>query len=111
MKINFFWLIVNKEYKSMSSYDDLIKQRDLLDRQIVELQEKDKQVAIAQVKSIIEKYGIIASDVFSKKGAISSLNKKVPAKYRNPKTGETWTGRGKAPLWIARLSRDEFLIK
>lgn len=95
----------------MSSYDDLIKQRELLDRQIVELQEKEKQVAIEQVKSMIEKYRIVASDLFSKKGVPSSLTKKVPAKYRNPKTGETWTGRGKAPLWIAGHHRDEYLIK
>lgn len=24
----------------------------------------------------------------------------VPVKYRHPKTGECWTGRGKAPRWI-----------
>lgn len=40
----------------------------------------------------------------------------VPPKYRHPDTGETWTGRGKAPRWIteaetAGRSRDEFLIQ
>ncbi len=34
-----------------------------------------------------------------------------PAKYRNPKTGQTWSGRGKAPAWMAS-ARDKrrFLI-
>ena len=43
----------------MSNYDELIQQRNLLDRQIVELLEKEKQVAIAQVKLIIEKYHLV----------------------------------------------------
>jgi DNA-binding protein H-NS len=35
---------------------------------------------------------------------------KVAPKYRNPATGETWTGRGKAPKWIADQDREQFLI-
>ena len=34
-----------------------------------------------------------------------------PAKYRNPKTGATWSGRGRAPAWLASAkSRAKFLI-
>ena len=41
---------------------------------------------------------------------------KVAPKYRNPATGDTWTGRGRAPAWIKEAeekgkSRDKFLIK
>ena len=35
---------------------------------------------------------------------------KVAPKYRDPATGDTWTGRGKAPRWIAGKNRDDFLI-
>ena len=31
-------------------------------------------------------------------------------KYRNPATGETWTGRGKAPKWIDGQEREQYLI-
>jgi DNA-binding protein H-NS len=35
----------------------------------------------------------------------------VPAKYMNPKTGATWSGRGRAPTWIANAkNRDRFLV-
>jgi DNA-binding protein H-NS len=34
----------------------------------------------------------------------------VAAKYRNPATGETWTGRGKAPKWIEGQDRNKFAI-
>lgn len=41
--------------------------------------------------------------------------KSVPPKYRHPATGATWTGRGKAPLWIVEAEKNgqarlEFLI-
>lgn len=41
--------------------------------------------------------------------------KPVPAKYRNAETGETWTGRGRAPRWLATAEtagrkREEFLV-
>ena len=32
------------------------------------------------------------------------------AKYRNPKTGETWSGRGRSPAWLAGKNRERFLI-
>ena len=29
--------------------------------------------------------------------------KKVPPKYRNPASSETWTGRGRTPKWVTHL--------
>lgn len=35
-----------------------------------------------------------------------------PAKYRNPKTGETWSGLARPPAWIANVKdRSKFLIE
>ena len=92
----------------MSNYDELIEQRKLLDQKILAIQQKEKQEAIESIKIMIEKHSLSVSDLFSKK--INQANKKVPAKYRNPATGETWTGRGKAPLWIVGKEREAFLI-
>lgn len=37
---------------------------------------------------------------------------KQPAKYLNPETGATWSGRGPAPAWLAAASdRSKFLIQ
>ncbi|OZI41421.1 DNA-binding protein [Bordetella genomosp. 5] len=49
-------------------------------------------------------------------GASSSAKRAVAPKYRHPKTGETWSGRGKAPRWLVAeessgAARDSFLIK
>ena len=93
----------------MPNYEELIMQRKLLDEQILAIQQKEKKESIESIKKMIEKYGLTVSDLFSKK--INQTNKKVPAKYRNPATGETWTGRGKEPLWIAGKERATFQIK
>jgi DNA-binding protein H-NS len=43
------------------------------------------------------------------------LGRKASAKYRDPKTGETWSGRGGTARWLAAYEkqgrkRDQFLI-
>jgi DNA-binding protein H-NS len=51
------------------------------------------------------------------RGRVSKLRgRKVKPMYRNPKTRETWSGRGRPARWIAAAEkagrkRDEFLIK
>ena len=34
----------------------------------------------------------------------------VAAKFRNPETGQTWSGRGREPTWIKGKNREEFKI-
>ncbi|MCX7556664.1 H-NS histone family protein [Xanthomonadaceae bacterium JHOS43] len=49
--------------------------------------------------------------------AKATTGRKVPPKYRNPSDlSQTWTGRGKAPLWFVALidsgkTRDDLLIR
>ena len=35
---------------------------------------------------------------------------KVAAKFRNPETGETWSGRGREPKWLKGKNREEFKV-
>lgn len=35
---------------------------------------------------------------------------KVAPKYRNPETGDTWTGRGREPAWIKGKDRSDFAV-
>ena len=34
---------------------------------------------------------------------VNRTGRKVPAKYKCPKTNTTWTGRGRAPKWVLEL--------
>jgi DNA-binding protein H-NS len=55
---------------------------------------------------------LTANDIFPGRGAkaASKPASKVAAKYRDPATGQTWTGRGKAPKWIDGKDRNQFVI-
>ncbi|WP_321943912.1 H-NS histone family protein [Paraburkholderia tropica] len=43
--------------------------------------------------------------------APAKRKRNIVPKFRNPKTGETWSGMGRAPVWIREAkNRDRFLI-
>lgn len=95
----------------MQSYKDLLQQRQALDQQISQARKQELSGAISQVRALIAEFGLTAQDVFpSGRGRSATSGTKVAPKYRNPATGQTWTGRGKAPLWIANESREKYLI-
>jgi len=71
---------------------------------------------IARIREAITHYGLTAADLgFRGKGAGDVSAKSTAAgiaKYRDPETGRTWTGRGKPPTWIAGAAdRSKFLIE
>ncbi|REG50897.1 H-NS histone family protein [Paraburkholderia sp. BL6669N2] len=56
---------------------------------------------------------VVESAVASKKPAKAGnyVRGPQPPQYRDPKTGATWSGRGRAPAWIAEAKdRTKFLI-
>ncbi len=96
----------------MTTYKELLKQREALEHQISEARQRELADAISKTRALVAEYGLTAHDVFPPtKTRGSTAGSKVAAKYRNPQTGETWTGRGKAPRWIADQNREKFLIK
>ena len=95
----------------MPTYKELIEQRAALDLQIGQARERELDDAIAQVKALIANYDLTPKDVFPKNsGKRATEGSRVQPKYRNPVTGDTWTGRGKAPKWIKNAERQQFLI-
>lgn len=96
---------------TMSSYKELMKQREALDQQISQARQQEMSSAVAQVRALVAEFGLTAQEVFpSSRARSSSVGSKVAPKYRNPATGQTWTGRGKPPRWIQGQERDQFAI-
>lgn len=92
----------------MTSYADLIAQKKLLDEQIAIARKAESQQALNTVLQLVEEFGFTAQQVFPWNPKMQK--KKVAAKYHDPSTGATWTGRGKAPQWIAGKDREQFVI-
>lgn len=96
----------------MASYKELLQQRDALTVQIEAARQREIADAVGRVKTIVAEYGLKPEDIFGRQRGRSGLaGTKVPPKYRDPVTGKTWTGRGKAPRWLDGQDRDTFLIR
>lgn len=99
----------------MTTLESLFAQKAALEKQIADLQNQGRLDAIEKARSLVAEFGLTPDDVFSgtkkKSGKGSLAGTKVAAKYRDPESGKTWTGRGVAPKWISGKDRDVFLIK
>ncbi|MDP1899647.1 MAG: H-NS histone family protein [Rubrivivax sp.] len=86
----------------MDALGDLLAQKAALEKQIAEVQRSQRSEAIGRVKALMAEYGLTLADIGSKPAAAPGQTKgKVAAKYRNPATGDTWSGRGLKPKWLS----------
>lgn len=96
----------------MATYQELQAQIAELTIQAEQARKQEIASAVAQIKSLMEEYGITIEDLSKPSKSSAAKRESVPPKYRNPATGKTWTGRGKSPKWIAdAVNRDQYLIK
>ena len=99
-----------------------------LNRIIYETQEeltrrKNIDSATVEIRSILKKYKIDFQDIdlstTTKTGGKISIKKRakvtkfrdkrstVKAKYRDPNSAATWTGRGRTPAWVQGICQNE----
>lgn len=58
--------------------------------------------ARAQILAIAQSLGVPLSELVKPKGKTATLpGIPLPAKYKHPETGATWSGRGRQPTWVA----------
>lgn len=101
----------------MISYQDLLAQKAALEKQQAELEKQisetlraERSNVINQIKTLMAEHGITQADLVAKVGrgakaaaaadGSAPATRKVAPKYRDPATGETWSGRGLQPKWL-----------
>ena len=94
----------------MKSYKELQAEIKALQVQAEKARQAELANVIMEIKAKIQEYGITGADLFPSEKKPGKAATTVRPKFRNPETGETWTGRGKAPKWIEGKNRAEFLI-
>lgn len=108
----------------MTTYRNVKAQIEKLEKQAADLLKKEIAGVITQIRTLMAEYGLTAADLgLSGKAAKTSgkLRQKkaspksaVQPKYRDPVSGKTWTGRGRAPAWFADAAKqgkqDDLLI-
>lgn len=94
----------------MTTVAQLLAQKAALEAQIEAARKAENSEAIAKVKALIAEHGLTQQDVFggAKRGRKTSGS--VAPKYKDPISGATWSGRGKAPKWIEGKDRGQFAL-
>lgn len=106
--------------------NEIKKQIAALEAKAARIAEDETKAAVGKVRALMNQLGVTLehlSSAVSRKGAAvkkvisagrpatSKRAGKGVAKYRDPQTGATWTGFGRAPGWIAGVvNRDAFLV-
>ena len=103
----------------MSKIKDLQAQIAALQAQVEEVKKTEVADAITKIRAIVEEYDLKASDIFEVKTRKSSSTREpkaagkrgvVAAKYKDPISGKTWSGRGRTPLWLDGKNKEDFVV-
>ncbi len=88
--------------------------------QINELSKKAEVLRVVEdIQSKIQQYGLTATDLGFDIAPVSTkvvhTRRKPDAKYKDPVSGKTWSGRGKLPTWMQAsinqgMSKEQFAI-
>lgn len=99
----------------MATYKQLLAEKEKLEAQLAEVRATEVAGVIEQIQTLMAQYGLSVDDIAKRRrgrpagSGVGAKREPLPPKYQNPKTGETWSGRGRAPAWLGK-NRDKFLI-
>jgi DNA-binding protein H-NS len=103
----------------MNNLIDIQNQIAILQKQAEEIKAQEFTKTVEEIKAKMAAFGITVTDLEGgktrpRKAAAAKSFNPAPAKYRGP-SGETWSGRGLMPRWLAALvaqgqSKESFAI-
>lgn len=105
----------------MATYKQLVAEKEALEAQLAAVRATEIAGVIEKIQGLMAEYELTVDDIAAKRrrgrpAAAGKVSKPVakekvslPAKYMDPKTGATWSGRGRAPAWLGK-NRAKFLI-
>ncbi|MGC3030229.1 H-NS family nucleoid-associated regulatory protein [Burkholderia sp. DN3021] len=94
--------------EKVKEYRELISMRAKLDEEIERMRKAERHTAIREIGKLIVEFGINATEL---REIVSGVRRKKPqAKYWDPLTGATWSGRGRRPKWLNDSNRDTYRL-
>lgn len=100
----------------MATYKELISQIEQLKTQAEEARHNELISAISEIRQRMAELGITMEDLAGTSKRARKSAAAAAVKYRNPQTGQGWSGRGRTPHWITEAesrgeSRSQFLAR
>ncbi|WP_347558625.1 H-NS histone family protein [Robbsia sp. KACC 23696] len=90
---------------------DLLAQRATLNDAIEKAEKIERSNALEKARELIAVFNLTAKDIgLNNAKHHFEVRKPLVAKYRDPESGLTWAGRGKAPKWIRDKDRESFRL-
>lgn len=99
----------------MATYAEIQQQIKELTAQAEAAKRAERAEGIAEIRELMASHGISLEDLQGSATKTRKSSGAVAAKYKDPVSGKTWSGRGRTPTWITDAeangsSRDNFLI-
>ncbi|AXF25678.1 H-NS histone [Burkholderia pyrrocinia] len=91
----------------MESYHSYLKKKARLEDELLQERRRIVDCVIAEIRACVKSFELKPDDIFP---GIDKKPRKRKAKYFDPKTGRTWSGVGRAPLWLKGRDWKDFLI-
>lgn len=85
----------------MATYQEILAQIEELKLKAKEARKQEMAATIAEIKRMMAEYGITLKDLGGRTGKGRAGG--TDAKYRDPVSGKTWSGRGRRPAWVVEL--------
>lgn len=101
----------------MATYKQLMAEKTALEAKLQEVRAAEVSGVIEKIRGLMADYDLTVDDIAAKrrrgrpaKGEGRTDDKPaLPPKYLDPKTGKTWSGRGRTPAWLGKNPK-RFLI-
>ncbi|OXJ22593.1 H-NS histone [Burkholderia sp. HI2714] len=81
--------------------------RAKLDEEIEKMREAERHTVIREIGKLIVEFGISAAEM---REIVGNARHKREAKYWNPLTGATWSGRGRRPKWLEKADMESYRL-
>lgn len=98
------WLINLAAAIATVERSEFLREIDSLTSQV---RDADRRAAIGRARGLVAEFGLHETDVFTTK---QPMREKVTAKFRDPATGNAWSGRGQTPVWLRGKDLAEYAV-
>ena len=80
--------------------------------QMPKTEARERSAFLGEVQKLASARGLSLEDVMGQAGSArrSTKGRTVPPKFRDPKSGATWAGRGRRPAWYDPKHPERFQV-